>query len=74
MYFIGVISTILLIPWLSDKYGRRWIALTCYIVLITATIFLMLSTDLIMLYVLQFIIGATFGGRIITGVAWLVEF
>lgn len=23
-YFAGIISTIILVPWLADKYGRRW--------------------------------------------------
>lgn len=74
MYFAGVVSTILLIPWLSDKWGRRWIVTSCYSILILATIGLMLASNLTTLYILVFIIGSTFGGRIISGMNWLVEF
>jgi hypothetical protein len=34
----------------------------------------MLTTDLYTLYVLLFIIGATFGGRIIVGLNYVLEF
>jgi MFS family permease len=73
LYFTGVVSTILLIPWLTDKFGRRWIVIICYTILIIAAIGLMLASDITTLYILVFIIGATFGGRIIGGLNWLVE-
>jgi hypothetical protein len=34
----------------------------------------MICTDIIHLYILLFLAGATFGGRIITGLSWLVEY
>lgn len=39
-----------------------------------AVIGIMWATDLYTLYVLLFIIGATFGGRIIVGLNYLLEF
>lgn len=41
---------------------------------IIAVIGVMLTTDLYTLYVLLFIIGATFGGRIIVGLNYVLEF
>ena len=73
LYFAGVVSTILLIPWLTDKFGRRWIVIISYTLLIALTIGLMFGSDIITLYILLFLIGATWGGRIISGISWLVE-
>lgn len=73
-YFIGVITTILVIPWLVDRVGRRWIVIVNYLILITVSILIMFCTELLALYILLFFAGATFGARIIGGLSWLVEF
>ena len=33
----------------------------------------MLCSDIMSLYIIVFLIGATFGGRVISGISWLIE-
>jgi MFS family permease len=73
-YFAGIITTILIIPYLVDRLGRRWIVIINYIILIVCTILICICTDILALYILLYIAGASFGGRIIGGLSWLVEF
>ena len=51
MYFIGLITTVLIIPWISDKYGRKWPTVGSYVVFIIAAFGILLSSDIIALYV-----------------------
>ena len=74
MYYIGVISTVLVIPWWSDKIGRRWITLVSYFIFLIAIVGILLAHDLITLYVLVFITGTTFAGRAIVAMSWLIEY
>jgi MFS family permease len=61
------------VPWLTDQCGRRWVVIISYSLLILLTIWLMLATDITTLYVIVFIMGTTFGGRILCGISWLIE-
>jgi MFS family permease len=74
MYFIGVITFILIIPYLADKFGRKYIVFVSYIVFIAAIIGILFSNLLIQLYIFLFFAGATFGGRIVVGLNYLLEF
>ena len=74
MYYIGVISTVLVIPWWSDKIGRRWITLGSYFVFMLAILGILLAHELIWLYIFVFITGMTFAGRAIVGMSWLIEY
>ena len=74
MYYIGVISTVLVVPWWSDQIGRRWITLVSYFVFMVAVIGILLAHDLIWLYVFVFITGMTFAGRAIVAMSWLIEY
>ena len=47
MYFIGVITFILIIPYLADKFGRKYIVFVSYIVFISAIIGILFSSLLI---------------------------
>ena len=74
VYYIGIIVTVLIIPWWSDKIGRRWIVITSYYIFILAITGILLAHDLIWLYIFVFITGTTFPGRAIVAISWLLEF
>ena len=60
-FFLGVISTILIIPPLSDKVlGRKTILRVGFIVFTCALFGLLVSNNIYELYVFIFIIGTTF--------------
>lgn len=73
-YFAGILTTILIVPILTDKYGRKWNAVINNFVLIFVTIGIIYASDIVTLYILLFLAGATFGGRLIAGLNWLIEF
>ena len=75
MYFIGVVCTIALVPWLSDKYfGRKKVFVYSGVLFLIAFLALILTTDLIGAYICYFVMGALFGSRIIIGLTYTVEF
>lgn len=74
MYYIGIIATVLVIPWWSDRIGRKWITISSYLIFLLAIIGILVSTELIWLYVLVFITGTTFPGRAIVALSWLLEY
>ena len=74
MYYIGVISTVLIIPWWSDQIGRQWITLVSYYIFMGSILGILLAHDLIWLYFFVFISGSTFPGRAIVGMSWLLEY
>ena len=61
-------------PLLADLFGRKWNTIINYSILIFVTIWLIFSHKLIEIYIFIFIAGATWAGRIIVGLNWLVEF
>lgn len=74
MYYIGVISTVLVIPMWSDRIGRKWITIISYFIFMIAILGILMAHDLIWLYILVFITGVTFPGRAIVGLSWLIEY
>ena len=66
--------TILLDPWLADKFGRKWNVVINYFLFMAAVLGVMLSQSLDELYVFMFICGATFAGRVIVSINFLLEF
>ena len=46
LYFVGIMTTILLVPWLADKYGRKWNVLINYFLFMAAVLGVMLSNNL----------------------------
>ena len=74
LYYAGVITTIILVTWLSDKYGRKTIVLVNYFLFMIVVVGIMIAHDLITLYILIFICGATFGGRVVVSINFVMEF
>lgn len=74
MYFAGVVSTIFFVPLMSDRcFGRRKIFLTFFAIFDVAFLFLIISKELVFTYVLLFIMGACFAGRIVVGLTYMLE-
>lgn len=74
VYFSGVLSCVVVVPWLADKYGRRWNAFINYVVFLVIVGLILVCSDLMTLYVLLFLAGATFGGRAIVNFLYVVDF
>ena len=74
VYFCGVLSTILIVPYLTDKHGRKYSAVISNFLLIFVTIGIIFARDITALYILLFLAGATFAGRVIAGLNWLLEY
>lgn len=73
MYFAGILTTILIVPYIIDKCGRKYTTIICNFILIICTIGLLIATDITSLYILLFFAGTSFGGRLIGGLNWLIE-
>lgn len=69
-----MLSTVIVVPWLADLYGVRWNSFLNYAVFIIVVIGILLASDLITLYVLIFLAGATFGGRTIVNFMYVVDY
>ena len=74
LYYAGVMTTIILVAWLSDKYGRKTIVIVNYFLFMITVVGTMLAHDLITLYIFMFISGATFGGRVVVSINFVMEF
>jgi MFS family permease len=74
MYYIGMLCFIVIVPIIADRYGRKWVFLINFIIFIVSTIGILLSHDLLWLYVFLFISGATIGGRSVVGINYMLEF
>jgi hypothetical protein len=54
-YFFGVICFVIVVPWLADKYGRKWnYVINCFVYVI-ATIVEIYASDIVVLFILLFI-------------------
>ena len=69
-----MLSTVIVVPWLADLYGVRWNSFLNYALFILVVIGILLASDLITLYVLIFLAGATFGGRTIVNFMYVVDY
>lgn len=74
MYFIGVVTTLIFVPPLSDVYGRKVIFLITHIIQIIAQFGFVFSKTLVEAYVFEFLLGSCFAGRTIIGLNYLLEF
>ena len=73
-FFLGMISTILILPPLSDKImGRKWILRIGFILYTTAYIGVVFSYNIYELYVYYFLIGATFSIQVVIGLTYVTE-
>lgn len=73
-YFVGCFSTILLLPVLSDIYGRQIIYKTVIVITLILQLTLMLTYSLDYAYYQMVIIGMTFAGKNIVGMTYFLEF
>lgn len=74
MYYIGMLCTIVVLPMIADKYGRKWVFNISFLIFIISTIGILVANDLVWLYIFLFISGATIGGRSVVGINYLLEF
>ena len=72
--FLGIISTLILTSWISDKYGRRLISLLAQVVAIAASIALLMMSWIWGLYVGMYLIGTVWACENIVLVNWHLEF
>lgn len=74
MYFAGWASTILIIPFLSDKHGRRWYFTGSMFLTTGAMLGLYLSKSLALSTAMFFLAGMANSGRIMVGFIYANEF
>ena len=75
MFFAGAVSTLLFIPWLSDKkFGRKAVVRVTLVISIVSQLGLILITDINWAYVFIFIGGACFAGKIFIALTYTIEF
>jgi len=73
--FIGVVTTVLIIPPMSDRcFGRRPIVNWTNVVNFVALLGLLLCTDIYLAYFFFFLFGACFAGRAIVCLNYILEF
>lgn len=74
-FFLGVISTILILPPLSDKIlGRKVIIRVGLLVYAIAYLGLIISDNIYELYIFLFLVGTTFSVQVVIGLTFLIEF
>ena len=74
MFFAGWASTILFIPFASDKIGRRWIFLISIALVATIMAGLLFSHNLNLTISFMFLEGALTSGRTMVGYVYINEF
>lgn len=73
-YFIGICTTLTFVPPLADAFGRKWVFNITLLVSIIAQFSIIMTNNLYQLYFFMFLIGATFAGRIVVGLGYVLEF
>jgi len=74
MYFAGWSLTVLLIPLLADKYGRRWWFAGAITITMCTFAGFFLSKSLIVSITMMFLVGAANSGRLMVGFVYGNEF
>lgn len=73
MFFIGVISTLIIVPPLADRYGRKLIFSISNAVALVGQFGLILADSIYEAYFFSFLIGTAFSGQRIVGINYLLE-
>ena len=71
---MGVVSTLLVYPPLSDKYGRKIPYLVAQITSAIGQLGLLLTNNIYEAYFYLFLIGTSFSGKMIVGFTYMLEF
>ena len=74
MYFLGVLSTMLVVPPLADIYGRKWVVTITYFVGVISLFGLFMTHNIYEAYFYFFLLGTTFAGKFVVGYNYLLEF
>ena len=74
MYFVGVITSLTFVPVMADRCGRKWAYLGTLCLSAFAQLALIITRNLYEVYVYEFFFGATWAGRIIVGLSYVLEF
>lgn len=74
MYFAGWALTILIIPYLADKYGRKWFFTVSAMVTAAVMVVLYVSRSLGLSISMMFVAGMANSGRLMVGFVYANEF
>ena len=74
MYFVGVVISAITFPPIADSYGRKPMVLVANIVLITGLTGLLATNNLYAAYFFEALAGLSFGGLVIVGLTYLLEY
>lgn len=73
-FFIGVIAMMLVVPAIADSYGRRLPFIVTMAASVAAQSWLMMTSSLDVALGLMIVLGMTFPGKNVVGLAYLLEF
>lgn len=74
LMYSGTLLTVLWVPAVADRYGRKWVVVVSYLLFVAAVGVIGCSSNLNALYAALFVVGMTFPGRIIVGLNFLIEY
>lgn len=74
LYWSGVLTLVIVLPWIADKYGRRWVFIAAYGLFLIFAALILSMENLTALYVVIFLTGGTIGGRVIVANNFFMEY
>jgi MFS family permease len=74
MYFIGVVSTLIIYPPLADAYGRKWVFIIAMSISVIGQLGLLITNNIYEAYVYMILFGSAFSASNVVGLNYLMEF
>jgi MFS family permease len=74
MFFIGVVSTLLIYPPLADAYGRKWVFIIAMAISAVGQLGLLLTNNIYEAYVYMILVGTAFSAKNVVGLNYNMEF
>jgi MFS family permease len=74
LYFSGWASSVIPLPWLADRYGRKWIFICSMALQSLSFTILLFSHSSNLSYVMMFTAGLATSGRNMVGYVFMCEF
>ena len=71
---LGVVLSLVAVPSVADSYGRKQVYLSSLLISLIAQLMLLLTDESEIAIALLFLIGATWPGKCIVGMAYALEF